>query len=403
LIIMAEMQDWQYCAYSFGGNIVLQNERAADYMVDYGRLSGAVATQVDRFATNVGEIVQFSAIEQGRGARNRYLTTELCRLALRKAAMIESSEYNETLDAANPPQIFQDWKGEATWGKWLGTPARKGGPTADQFMNILEWNAWYMAQNNIRHTAEREAIKTDYLAKAEQSVRDGRLSSRFLERAMETAGDATLLIADPLNTETAARAYDKVNIATIRYVGDRHLNWHELTHLVGGFKYKLPNEVGTEMITQELEPGTVTEANMSMYVFMQRAMTRVLDSAGVTAYEMSDLYVGPHEAKNAKRLNALVEQRTGKDGLGELDAQFRQKRRFWLPRTLFTRDFAVMLAGLDILKAQEPDMSYGELIARDLPSAMNEEEAQTLEEALGLFSGRGILSTIRMIRNSAKE
>jgi hypothetical protein len=393
---MSEIKPINYADYAFGGNIAVadqmatamgeltQNRVGSSLARGFGRIGGAFYLVDSVFDRNL----------QNDSGKNRYLVPFSCRAAIRYKLRGIEEGYSNAVETADPPSVFGEWKGEQSWVEWLGKSRRKGGPTRAQFNEVLNWNLDAMVAVNTERAGELAGQTGTYLSKAQTAVEEGRLPPTFLQKAAEVLPRTQLIIVDPLNIKfDGGSSHAQENVLLLARNYDHALVVHEQTHQIGGFEGKLLNEVGTEMITSEMVPGTVPEEELSMYVFMERVVRSALDTAGVTTKEIADIYIGPNEKDNTHALYKLVEERTGEDKLRELDVRFRKLRKFWTPRVLFNRDASAMVSGIILLKELEPDLSYGEIIRRDLPStsAQKIEQLETMIEVLS-----SPLSTIAM-------
>ncbi len=397
---MSERKPINYSEYAFGGNIVIANgiKDAMGEQFD----SRVLSTAARGLGTLAGGLYNQDVateslfISQQRG-KNRHVSPFLCRLGIRQLGS-SRPQYSEAIEDAGPPDKFREWKGNKSWGDWLMLPSRRGGPTRPQFAEMLEWNLATMMQENAERKDELEEIVTDFLANTQGAVDEGRLSPEYGQKALEVVPKARFVIVDPLNLNySGGSAHQNEGLAFLARDYERDTAIHETTHLVGGFKGTFLDEVATNIITHEINPGSLPEEEISSYVFMERVVQGVLDNAGVTPFDVSRLYVGSDKDKNTQKLHELVSERLGKDELQRLDKQFEERRKYWHPRCLFNWDLAVMLSGLELLKDSEPDMSFGDLVRRDLPTKLSAEDIAGIDEYMSLMRDKKLRSIVKDI------
>ena len=385
---MSEVQpEINYADYAFGGNIAAQADLAAEYANRFDFPFSTIAAEGLASVVGVVGVLQRSLNAQRIVGANRYLIPQTVRIGAARASM-QKEAYDERINAAEPPQMFQDWKGELTWAHWLRRPAYRGGPTRSQLRQVLQWNMRHMQEENTALHGEFEIDKQAYLNAADTAVDEGRISPLFAEKAHAIIPGARIVVSDPLNPGTIMTSWADSDRSLVMLESSsakgRTQTPHEETHLLGGFKGKVLNEVTTDMLSSEIQP----EAEPSLetksgYVHMERAVGKVLQLAGVTSLELSKLYVGNDKSLNSEALSRLVRSRTGEDMLSEIETYYLKRVRHWRPRVFGHAAFASLMAGTELLKRFEPDMTYRELLLRDDPE-FSEESADTLDEMMSL-------------------
>lgn len=374
-----------YLDYAFGGQIVVANGIKDTF-------GEAVPPPYDAVVRGVGTLVGSlyrmdeviaRSFQDSNSLQDRTMSYRSVRKTFTGMDTDARRVYSNAVTCGNPPKRFIEWKGDDSWADWLAKKPNRGGPTRKQVYELLEWNAGDMIALNRQHKEELDAIATDYVNVAQQGADKGRLSQFFVDRAAQQLSNADFVIVDLFNPQNSGgAAHRKGSVSFIERSASSELLIHESTHLVGGFQGLFLDEVATDMITHEMNPGVTPSHDMTMYTMTERLIAPVLESAGITTAELSELYAGPNPKYNRKRLHLLVRQRTGSNLLEEREESFNKRKRFWMTRTIFNQELSLIYATLELLKEVEPDMSYQELLRRDVSLIVPDEDVARMTDTM---------------------